>query len=76
MSDEPNTYLNRYVRDPEDVKDERLWVCPACYAAKRRHHAERERPFCPNCENRVAVLVEMEAYGPGAEKVDGGSDHD
>jgi hypothetical protein len=61
-------YLNRWIEDPDDFDDdERLWRCPDCGAVGDRHHAQRERPFCPNCDARDAVLIEMKPIGPGAE---------
>lgn len=48
---------------------ERQWVCPECEHSESRHHAERKRPFCDECEFRFAVLIEMEPRGPGSEKV-------
>lgn len=48
--------------------DRRLWRCPTCGLEENRHHAEKKRPFCDECESRDAVLIEMRPIGLGREK--------
>ncbi len=48
--------------------DTRLWRCPTCGHEQSRHHAEKERPFCDECDFRDALLIEMRPIGPGREK--------
>lgn len=50
------------------TKQKRYWACPDCGFKIDRHHAEKERPFCDECEFRDAVLIEMKPRGPGKEK--------
>lgn len=55
--------------DDDLPQDKRWWWCANCGRYERRHHNEKQRPFCDECESRDAVLIEMRPKGKATEKV-------
>jgi Zn finger protein HypA/HybF involved in hydrogenase expression len=63
-------YLDEFAENPDEIDDDRrAWWCASCGAVGNRHHSRRKIPFCPNCDGRDAVLIEMKPVGPGADKI-------
>jgi Zn finger protein HypA/HybF involved in hydrogenase expression len=66
----PNLYSDTFVESPEELdQNKRYWWCDTCGAVFHRNHNETDYKFCYNCEQRDAVLIEMQPVGKDSEKV-------